>query len=284
MGVRLKKSPTNRNLVQALGLNYRIAPFIDKYIDENPEYSWTFTLEPKIGDDAFHPSGDCTPSCYDLWYARKFPQARELTISNKKTFSLGHYYHQWLQDILVRIGFSKPEELEVRGGHSWDSNPEKMIVSDLEFVEGIGPEKAWGLFPEAEDSRIFFKPKPFHWTTGSADAVVTLPDGYVLLADFKSMSSNDMRVEYPPERYEKKWECQGSMYCEWHDKEEIVFIGVNKESPHNFKEFVYKRNTPLVEAIYEKWQVVSQALDEDFELEEGDDISLEEFYRGPVTV
>lgn len=296
MATRLKKNAGNRNLIQALGLNYRVAPFIDKFIDENPEYSWTFTLEPKIGDDAFHPSGDCTPSVYELWYSKKFPEPRALTISNKKTFSLGHYYHQWLQDILVRIDFCKPEDLEVRGGHHWDTDPIWMGSEDWSDgdIERPWPGNAWALWPnrtkkyeyegELYDAFGCWRPHPYHWCTGSADALPTLPDGTQPIVDFKSMASRDMAVDYPPERYVKKWECQGAMYCEWHDRDEIIFIGVNKDSPHNFKEFTFKRNPELVNAIYEKWQIVSYALDEDVELAEEDDIDLEEFYRGPVTV
>jgi hypothetical protein len=287
MATKLKKNPGNRNLIQALGLNYRVAPFIDKYIDENPEYPWTFTLEPKIGDDAFHPSGDCTPSVYELWYSRKFPEPRKLTISNKKTFSIGHYYHQWLQDILVRIKFSKPEELEVRGGYHWDTDPEVMSSQEWSDCNILypSPRNAWGLFDWSDELYLGkLKPRPYHWCTGSADAIVTLPDGAQPLIDFKSMASRDMQVDYPPERYVKKWECQGAMYCEWHDKNEIIFIGVNKDSPHNLKEFTFKSNPNLVRAIYEKWQIVSMALDEDIELQEDDDIDLESFYKGPVTV
>lgn len=252
---------TNRTLMQALNLGYRVAPAIDQWLDENPEKSWGFQMEPKIGDDAWHPSGSCTPTVRELWEkATGVTKEREISVSLKKTFGVGHYYHQWIQWILRdEMKWCKPENVERKGGRHWDDNPETTCdLSDSEM--------AWRLWPVGDDCD-HLKPKPYHWACGSADiAPLKLSDDTLVLFDIKSISVEDARSDAPPARYVDKWECQGSIYLDWFPEcEEVIFFGVSKGSPHGFREWVFKPNAPLVDAIYEKWQVVSLCLEEGIE-------------------
>lgn len=268
--MRLPK--TNRTLSQALALNYRVAPHIDQFLENNPEYAWEAKFSPKIADDAWHPSGDCTPSVYDLWLkATGRVEYKPTSLSLKKTFNVGHYFHQWIQDILVRIEFAVPESLERRGGTKWG---ECTINQD-----GLTPQSAWSLWPVNDIPGTpwagAYKPAPYHWATGSADvAPCILADSTHVLLDIKSISSVDAKTDAPPTRFVDKWECQANIYLDWFDLDEAIFLGVNKEAPHNFREWVFRRNQPLIDAIYEKWKIVSLAIDEGIELNEGDDIEL----------
>jgi hypothetical protein len=255
--------------MQALNLGYRVAPAIDQWLDENPEYRWTFTMEPKIGDDAWHPSGSCTPTVRELWEtATGVAKERPLTVSLKKTFGVGHYYHQWIQTILRdKLKWCTSENVERRGGRHWDPNPEFHCHDYWD-----SPKAAWGLFQSEErdecGQRGLLKPAPYHWATGSADvAPLKLVDGTLVLFDIKSISSTDARSDAPPARYVDKWECQASIYMDWFPEcEEAIFFGVSKDSPHGFREWVFKPNPDLVDAIYKKWMFVSEALDLDEEI------------------
>jgi len=274
MPTRIPK--TNRTLAQALEFNYRVAPAIDDFLEENPEYEWTADFKPKILDDAWHPSGDCTPSVYELWLKASGQNVRKPnTLSQKKTFQLGHYFHQWIQDILLRIDFAEYDAIERRGGTFWGETlfvePPWHDGSPIEL-----PEAAWNLFPEVPGQwRVFHKPAAWHWATGSADvAPCKLVDGSHVLLDIKSISSVDAKSNTPPARYVDKWECQACIYLDWFDLDEAIFLGVSKESPHNFREWSFKANPPLVDAIYEKWRLVSMCLDEGEEVPEDFDIEL----------
>jgi hypothetical protein len=270
-----KVAATNRTLMQSLNLGYRVAPAIDNWLDNNPEKEWGFHFEPKIPDDAWHPSGDCTPSVYDLWLKATGAAVRKpLSVGLKKTFGVGHYYHQWIQWILRdELQWCKPEDVERRGGSWWG---EREFLEHADYDNPTpAPENAWGLWPgKMCDDRLegYFKPSPFHWSTGSADiAPLVLPDATNLLFDIKSISGSDAKFDTPPARYVDKWECQACIYLDWFPEcEEAIFFGVSKENPHGFKEWVFKPNPPLVEAIYEKWQLVTFLIDEGITPDEED--------------
>lgn len=271
----IKVPKSNRTLMQALNLGYQVAPAIDNWLDNNPEKEWGFHFEPKISDDAWHPSGDCTPSVYDLWLKATGQSVRKpISVPLKKTFGVGHYYHQWIQWILTdELKWCKPENVERRSGRHWDE-PDRM-EKHMVTGEHVTPEAAWCLFSE-EDTGWFYKPRPYHWSTGSADvAPLELPDDTRVLFDIKSMSGQDAKFDNPPARYVDKWECQACIYLDWFPEcEEAIFFGVSKENPHGFREWVFKPNPELVDAIYEKWQLVSYCIDEGIEPDPDDDIEL----------
>src|ERR1700757_2367921 len=212
---------TNRTLMQALNLGYRVAPAIDQWLDENPEKSWGFQMEPKIHDDAWHPSGSCTPTVRELWEtATGVAKERPLTVSLKQTFGVGHYYHQWIQWILRdELKWCEAKDVERRGGRHWDADP---IVLDPDFE--CGPETCWSLFPTEKGLE---RPAAYHWATGSADvAPLKLADDTLVLFDIKSISSTDARSDAPPARYVDKWECQACIYMDWFPEcEEAIFFG-----------------------------------------------------------
>ncbi len=141
MPTRIPK--TNRTLAQALALNYRVAPAIDEYLEDNPEYEWTADFKPKIPDDAWHPSGDCTPTVYELWMKASEQNVRKPnTLSQKKTFQLGHYFHQWIQDILIRIEFADPHQrllatVRLRDQEVVDVDAQLLGVFGVERVLGV---------------------------------------------------------------------------------------------------------------------------------------------------
>jgi hypothetical protein len=64
-----------------------------------------------------------------------------------------------------------------------------------------------------------------------------------------------------------------------------MLLAVNKDTPHDFKEFVYARNQPLIDIIYEKLEFVSACLDagEAPTKADNDMFDLDHLLTGPVS-
>jgi hypothetical protein len=218
--------------------NYRLVPHLDKYISKGDQH-WTFVYDPKQGDSAWHPSSDCTPSVYELYRKAKGElDERAPTPALYKTFMTGHFWHQYVQNMLLDMGFCDEDAIERRGKKSW----------------GEGP---------------------FHWVTGSADvAPVTIPVHGDFLLDIKTMNSHDFRRPGLSEWSGDKWECQTNIYMDFFDLDRAMILGIQKDSPHEFKEFIFERNQDLIDAIYLKWKLVAECLDTGVVPEETDDVEL----------
>lgn len=215
------------------------------YLDRaasNWEGDWEYRYTPKEVDESWHPSGDCTPSVHELWQGAKSVldgTAEPAFHGMNKTFQVGHFWHQYLQHIVLNVlGFCDEKAIERSGRKDWGD-------------------------------------RPFEHVSGSADiAPLILPSGKKLLVDFKTMGSHAFRNNEPPAWAVDKWECQMNIYLDFFDLDEAIILGINKDSPHDFKEFTYLKNQPLIDAIYEKWKLVSMCLYEDVEPPIDEDIEL----------
>lgn len=236
---------TNSNFVKQLVLNHKLVPYLDREIAKG-DFEWSFTYKPKERDDGWHPSGDCIASPHLLWLAAKEriedKVEDRLTATNYKAFAVGHFWHQYLQHIVLHhLEFCKADAIERKGLRSWDGN----------------------------------KPRPFHYVSGSADiAPCTLPTYGDFLVDFKTTKSFDFKQNNLPIGLSQKWECQVNIYLDLFDMEQALIVGILKDAPHDMKEWIFTRNQPLIDAIYQKWQLVSKCLDEDIEPPEEEAIDL----------
>lgn len=254
-------------LVNNLGKRYKLVPFLDKALMTFEE-EWEFKYEPKKGDTAWHPSGHCTPPVSVLYAEAKVvvdelnangngtlvydgPPPPEST-AMRKTFQVGHFWHQLLQHIVLhKLEFCTPDAIEVRGKKEW-ANP------DVFYYGGSG-----------DGIRL---PKPYHWTTGSGDiAPLVLPSKWEGVVDFKTMGSQQFKQPGIPSWIGDKYECQINIYMDFFDLEHGLIVAINKDSPHDMKEFEFVRNQPLIDAIYEKWEFISDCIDHDVEITEDDD-------------
>lgn len=207
----------------------------------------TFTYSSKEKDDAFHPSGDCTPSSLALYNrildARAGVDPDPISTTLRKAFLVGHFWHQVYQDLTVKVlELAEPDHIERTFEMMWDKGP-------------------------------------YHWARGSADIAPCQVPGYgEYLVDFKTMNSRDFsRCQaslVPPNWSANKWECQMNIYMDWFKLERTLVLGINKDSPHDMIEFEYHFNQPLVDAIYEKWMNVSDCLDTDTTPIDGEDPPL----------
>jgi hypothetical protein len=235
----LKSSAITRGLTR----KQILVPHLESAISEG-EFEWSFTFKPKERDDAWHPSSDCIPSLYDLFLHAVNPQESDFLPGMYKTFMVGHFWHGYIQNILLEnLEFCAPEHVERRG------------TQLLEATTG--------------------EPRPFHWVTGSADvAPLRIPKQEDMVLDIKTMNSHDFRGKLAPSWTVGKWECQLNIYMDFFDLERGMILGVQKDSPHEFREFHFDRNQPLIDALYNKWRLVAMCLDENVSPPEGEDIGL----------
>lgn len=221
-----------------------LVPHLDKIIGQG-DFNWTFDYSPKVEDTAWHPSGDCTPSVHDLWSKTQgLATERPISISLYKTFIVGHFWHQYVQHIVVYgLGYADESSIERKGKRVWDGTDDKPI--------------------------------PFHWATGAGDiAPCEIPGHGEYLVDIKTMNAHDFNSPRPPRWAVDKWECQVNIYMDFFDLDKAIILGVMKDSPHDFKEFEFTRNQPLIDEIYNKWKLVGGCLKADLEPPVDHDIDL----------
>lgn len=242
MPTKLKASDLTRSLTD----KHKFIPLLEQSIGKS-DHPWTFEYEPKGSDDAWHPSGDCTPPLKTLFLSAKErldPDVSRpsVSLSLRKTFMVGHFWHQWLQFHAVLSGIA--DKTAIERSHS----------------KGWGGQEPW---------------KPFNWVRGSADIAPAVLDDEKWVIDFKTMNATDFALDTPPTRFDfdKKWECQINVYMDFFDYDKACIIGIDKLTG-SMKEFVYYRNEDLIDAIYHKWKIVSYCLNEDIEPPEGEDIDL----------
>ena len=224
----------DRSKFGTLAKGDKLVPHLDKVIGQG-DFEWTFDYKPKEEDDAWHPSSHCTPTVRELYmYASGRSTERPISTSLYKTFIVGHFWHQYLQHLIVeKLGFADKDCIERRGCKVWD------------------------------DAKT---PAPFWWATGSGDvAPATIPGHGDYLIDIKTMNGHDFRSGKAPAWTVDKWECQTNIYMDFFDLDRAIILGVMKDSPHDFCEFEFERNDALIEGIYKKWRLVGLCLDSKLE-------------------
>lgn len=255
MAIKLKKTDFVRNLVK----NHKLVGAIDKVIGDE-EFTWKAEFGPKVGDDGWHPSGHCVPSVSALYSmasaALAGEEPKKPATSLMKSFQVGHFWHAYLQWIVVnKLGYAKDYEIEVRGYTGWGDE-----------------QKARYMGQSGEQYKCVHK--PYHYATGSADiAPCAIPVHGDYLVDIKTMGAHDFKQMQLPAWCAPKYECQINIYMDWFDLEKALILCVQKDSPHAFKEFEFVRNQSLIDAIYSKWGLVGACLEageeppEDYETE-----------------
>jgi hypothetical protein len=69
-----------------------------------------------------------------------------------------------------------------------------------------------------------------------------------------------------------------NIYMDFFDYDRALILAINKDTPHDFKEFEFRRNQPLIDVIYDKWKfVVCQSASKDERPDSDDDNEHFEF-------
>lgn len=233
-GKAFDRSKLNRNLNRGSIL----VPHLDRVFNTFDE-PWEFKYEEKVGDDAWHPSGDCIPSPSVLYAKAKSTEREPISGSLRKTFMVGHFWHQLLQHVILhKLEFCTPEAIEVKGKRIW------------------AEDDSWGPTPSARLPR----PKPYHWATGQGDVAPLDTGKWKGVLDIKTMSAFQFGQSTLPEWAANKYIAQINIYMDFFNLEQGLILAVNKDSPHEFKEFTFIRDQPLIDAIYDKWKFVGECL------------------------
>lgn len=214
------------SLLRSLAKNEVLVPHLDGYFarGEFPDYIDLGIHPNKPGDDAFHPSGDCYPCAQEIYLRKTGGLPSRITGSTQKTFMVGHFWHALLQSVLIEMGFTEERYIEAKVSRH---------------------EENW-------------------WATGSADVLrCEIPGFGPALIDFKTM--NDFTFKQPDidKVLLEKWTLQTNCYLQWSGQEDIkhaIIVGVQKGTPHEFREFIIPRNESLLDDVYKKWDVVAEAL------------------------
>jgi hypothetical protein len=224
---------------RSLAKKYKLVPHLNRVIGQG-DFDWEFKYSPKEKDDAWHPSTDCTPNLQALYLKAKGElEERPITVALYKTFMVGHFWHQYLQNIVL----------------------EKLQFCELVAIERKG-QVAW-------------TGASYGWCSGSADiAPASIPKHGDYLIDIKTMNAHDFRTPHLPKWCADKWECQVNVYMDMFDLDKAIILGVCKDSPHDFKEFEFHKNPTLIDAIYLKWKLVSQCLKNGIEPPPDEDVEL----------
>lgn len=254
MTIKLDKSKMVKSLVKRT----KFVQHLDRAIGQG-DFVWDFDYEPKKGDTGWHPSGHCTPSPAELYHMALNPTKEDFPASLYKTFMVGHFWHQYLQWVTVKIlGFADEAAVERTGKKGW---------GDCIHSGGLKHEVC-----HYQD---------WHYATGSGDlAPIYIPTHGEYLVDFKTMGSHMFKPNLPPGTTIEKWECQANIYMDFFDLERALIVGICKDSPHDFKEYEFRRNQPLVDAIYGKWKLVSACIEEQVEPPVDEEVHLP--LRGPI--
>lgn len=236
MTIKFDKTKLTKNL----GQNNILVPYLDRVFDTFDE-PWEFKYESKKSDDAWHPSGDCTPGVTTLYKKATSEKQERATGPVLKSFMVGHFWHQLIQHVIVhKLELCGPEVIERK------------------------EQKVWGTLWEPEDWEIP-PPKAYHWVTGSGDIAPLETKRWRGIVDIKTIGGEQFKTckttKRLPARFESKYLCQIQIYMDLFQEEKGLILGVNKDSPHDFIEFQYQRDQRLIDAIYNKWKYVSECLD-----------------------
>lgn len=246
-----------------LSPKYKLVPKLDKAIAGFDE-PWTFAYEPKEHDLYWHPSGHCTPKpsyLYDMATERLNDGHDDPEFKKKmaKFGPVGHFWHQFLQHIMVRYEMVSPDAIERQKVKGWQ--PYEYEDCTMNCVGGHSEHcNAWK----------FRSYRPFHACIGNADVAPWIHKDHEYIVDFKTMGSRSFQAITLPEGFAAKYECQMNIYMDLFGYDRALIVAINKDTPHDFKEFEFRRNQPLIDMIYNKWKFVADCL-EDQERPDTDD-------------
>lgn len=249
MALKIKKTDFTKAFTKT-----KLGFHLDKEINKG-DFEWEFKVKPKEEDDAWHPSSHCMQTPLELYHIARGELEAFSGPKPYKTFQVGHFWHAYLQEICMRANLCESRAIEVRGTKGW-GDPVDETFTDY---------------------------KPYHWVTGSADiAPCEIPGHGPYIIDFKTMGGFSFKPNRPPESTLKKWECQLNIYMDFFDLEKALIVGINKDSPHDFKEFEFHRNQSLIDALYYKWKLVAACLEDNISPPADEVINLP--CKGPTNV
>jgi hypothetical protein len=220
-------------MMKKLGNGELLTPYIEIYQNkgEFPD-KWVIEIDNfKRGtDQAFHPSGDCLASEMELYKRLTEGETKRTSASLRRVFDCGHFWHGYYQNILIEMGYAKPENIErsYRYEH----------------------EDGW-------EGR------------GTLDCIVDFPTKGEYIVDMKTMNDIEYDTGPFPQTL-AKWTAQVNCYMHWTGIRNAFILAIRKGgtpgksgSPtHDLREITIEYDEALIEQIYAKWSRVWKCVQE----------------------
>jgi hypothetical protein len=201
-----------------------IVPYIDSYLSAHTNTgTYEVVNEHKPPDSFFHPSGDCL-KCKRLLFFQKSERftfpCEAQPASLTRVFHVGQAIHS-----LVQTWVKKMSDL--------DNYPCSVFGAETEAY--------------AEELNI----------RGSIDDIVRFPSGRIYVLEIKTMNSNQFSRLTSP-KPEHKLQVQVYMHVRGIGCAIVLYI--NKDYPHDFKEFKVVYDRGQVDVALRRWAKVKEAL------------------------
>lgn len=227
MAIKVKSNLDKSKFLKNLVNKDILTPHLEKATTK--DFSWSYEYMPKEEDKGWHPSSHATLSTEALYDIATEQGEKKDWSSMHKTFQVGHFWHQYMQQLILRLGFASLEDIERKGDRTWDH----------------------------------IRYRDWHFATGSADvAPCAIPGHGDWVIDFKTMGNHDFKRNDLPDWCAEKYEAQMNLYMDMFVLDRALIVGIQKDAPHALKEFEFHRDDQQVELIYGKWERVSQWLSE----------------------
>lgn len=212
-----------RNLSQKSNI---LVPFIDAYqAGGNFPNKWHIVIENyKEDDGCFHPSSDCLTPSRELYESFVNPtKPKPISHLLRRTFDCGTLWHGYFENILIEMGFVDPDDVE------------RHYIKEIQSKDGTAK------------------------AAGTGDLVnVNIPGHGKWLVDLKTM--NKRQFETPDKYLMDKYTAQVNIYSDFFQLDNIMILGICKDSPHALKEIIIRKDEELIDLIYGKWIHVSNCI------------------------
>jgi hypothetical protein len=218
------------SLLRTLTVNsgYILVPLIDAYQSAGKfPPTWDITINNEKQDDGyFHPSTDAIPTPLQLFQSKKkLAPYQKIGKSLRRTFDAGHMWHGYYGNILADMGLIDPKHIELH--------------TEVPISTKYGDCMA----------------------AGTGDLVgVDIPGKGSWLVDMKTMRKDEFESGPTPTTF-AKWEAQVNIYGEWFSHDQMMILAIQKDSPHDLREYRIERKKQLVIDIYNKWGYVKSCID-----------------------
>lgn len=182
-----------------------------------------FEVHPnKEKDDAFHPSSALACPQVLLAIRHDLMPHEKHDANSQKTFMIGHMYHGLVQWIIVNgLGFATEADIEKE--------------HDIHLTTEAGnPYRVRGFIDVAR---------------------CVIPGRGTYLVDVKTMHSRMFAVDGLGSLTDK-YEAQVKLYLAFEELEDAIILQVQKDGPHQFKEYMVQSDPDFVDGIIAKWENV----------------------------
>ena len=213
--------------LKELGQDYILVPYIEQWFAQEQSPNLSFKIEgrkPRVREGVyFAPSSDAHV-CSRLLYAYKVGDlVKTWETSARKSMLLGHFIHEIIEGAALQLGFANENSVEVR------------VREDRNGWHASG--------------RIDIAP-------------LKVPDRKDYVVDIKSMNARDFSKSYLPSYLYNSYIPQIQLYMDWTGIPDSFLLCFEKDSPHRMKEIPVNYDNNLVSGIYNRWDIVYNAIQE----------------------